>query len=241
MKQNPREVIQMIGVIGGVGFSQSDMFREAQIEEVDTHHGKVTMLLLEKIAFVPRHGKESNIPPHMVNHKANLSAFKEKGIQRVIGINSAGSLNYEIMPPAIMIPHDYIGLWDIATFHDHKTVHIVPGLDEELRQDILSFAEIYELGALDSGIYIQTSGPRLETKAEVRMLSKFADIVGMTLANEATLAKELGLKYASICSVDNYAHGITDEPFTNDMILENAKVNSQGIAEFLLKLVEELK
>ena len=231
----------MIGVIGGVGFSQSEMFKEAQVEEVDTPYGRVTMLLLEKVAFIPRHGRESNIPPHRVNHKANLSAFKEKGIDRVIGVNSAGSLNYEIAPPAIMIPHDYIGLWDIATLHDDKIVHVVPGLDEELRQDILSFAEIYELGAMNSGVYVQTTGPRLETKAEVKMLARFADIVGMTLANEATLAKELGLRYASICSVDNYAHGITDEPLTNEMILENAKVNGERIAEFLLKLVEELK
>lgn len=231
----------MIGVIGGVGFSQSEMFKDAQGEEVDTRYGRVAMLLLEKIAFVPRHGRESNIPPHKVNHKANLSAFKEKGIERIIGVNSAGSLDYEIAPPAIMIPHDYIGLWDNATIYDDKIAHVVPGLDEELRQDILSFAEIYELGAMDSGVYMQTTGPRLETKAEVKMLSKFADIVGMTLANEATLAKELGLRYASICSVDNYAHGITDEPLTNDMILENAKVNSQDIAEFLLRLVEELK
>jgi len=208
---------------------------------VDTPYGKVYMMLLEKISFVPRHGIDRNIPPHKVNHKANLAAFKEKAIDRIIAVNSAGSLNYEIAPPAIMIPHDYIGLWDIATIYDDKIKHVVPGLSEELRQDILSYAEIYELGAIDTGIYIQTTGPRLETRAEVRMLGKFADIVGMTLANEATIACELGLRYASICSIDNYANGITGEPLTNEMILENAKVNGDIIAEFLLKLVEELK
>lgn len=231
----------MIGVIGGVGFSRSDLFKDARIEEVETPYGKVNMMIMERISFVPRHGLDRNIPPHKVDHKANLSAFKEKGIERIIAVNSAGSLNYEIAPPAIMIPHDYVGLWDIATIHDDKIVHIVPGLDEGLRQAILSFAEIYELGAIGSGIYIQTTGPRLETKAEVKMLGKFADIVGMTLANEATIARELGLRYASICSIDNYANGITEEPLTNEMILENAKVNGDVIAEFLLKLVEELK
>jgi 5'-methylthioadenosine phosphorylase len=234
-------VIVIIGVIGGVGFSQSELFSNAGIEEVDTPYGRVTMQLLETMTFVPRHGIHRNIPPHRINHGANLAAFREKDISRVIGVNSAGSLDYEIAPPAIMIPHDYIGLWDIATIHNERIKHIVPGLDEELRQDILSYAKRYDLGVLDRGVYIQTTGPRLETKAEVRMLGKFADIVGMTLANEATIAKELGLSYASICSIDNYAHGVTEGPLTNDMILENAKVNGDVIAEFLLRLVEELK
>jgi 5'-methylthioadenosine phosphorylase len=231
----------MIGVIGGVGFSQSDMFKGAKTEDVESAFGSVNLMLTGKIAYIPRHGSQGNIPPHMINHRANLSAFKAKGIERIIGVNSVGSLNIELAPPAILIPHDYIGLWDKATFHDKEIVHVVPGLDTELRQDICSFADIMELSTVDTGVYVQTTGPRLETKAEVAMLSQFADIVGMTMANEATLARELGLRYASICSVDNYAHGITSEPFTNEMIVANAKETGDRIATFLLALVEELK
>lgn len=231
----------MIGVVGGVGFSQSDMFKGASVEDVDTAYGSVNMLLTGKIAFVPRHGSDGSIPPHMINHRANMSAFRDRGIERIIGVNSVGSLNIELSPPAILIPHDYIGLWSIATFHDGDIVHVVPGLDGELRQDICSFADKLEINVADTGVYVQTTGPRLETKAEVAMLSQFGDVVGMTMANEATLARELELRYASICSVDNYAHGITSEPLTNEMIVANARETGDRIATFLLALVEELK
>ena len=62
---------------------------------------------------------------------------------------------------------------------------------------------------VDTGVYFQTKGPRFETKAEIRMMAQFADVVGMTMAQEASTAQEIGLEYASICSVDNYANGVS--------------------------------
>lgn len=241
LRMLPCRVITMMGMTGGVGFSKSDLFRNAETETVETDFGSVNMMHTGRIVYIPRHGSEGNVPPHMINHRANFSAFKVKGIERIIGVNSVGSLDVELAPPAILIPHDYIGLWDVATFHDSDIVHVVPGLDPELRRDLCSFAQKMELNVVDSGVYIQTRGPRLETRAEVAMLSKFADVVGMTMANEATLARELGLRYASICSVDNYAHGITSEPLTNEMIVANARETGDRIAAFLEALVEELR
>ncbi|UCF07264.1 MAG: MTAP family purine nucleoside phosphorylase [Thermoplasmata archaeon] len=238
---NLEGVVTMIGVLGGVGFSQSAIFSSTEVETVETPYGSVHMFLAGRIAFVARHGRAGNVPPHKINHKANISAFKGKGISKVIGVNSVGSLKPEISPPTILIPHDYFNPWDIATIFDDRIVHVVPGLDQALRNDLLSFADILGLGAVEKGVYVQTLGPRLETKAEVRVLKAFGDVVGMTMANEATLAKEMGLGYASICSVDNFAHGITDEPLTNEMILKNARANGERIAEFLLKVVEELE
>jgi 5'-methylthioadenosine phosphorylase len=230
----------MIGVIGGVGFSKSEVLRNAELEEVTTPFGDVTILITDRFSFIPRHGIEENVPPHKINHQANISAFMEKGIKKIIGVNSVGSLNFEIAPPKILIPHDYINFWDVATFFHDKIVHVVPGLDEELRRKLILIAEDLEVDIVSKGVYIQTSGPRLETKAEIKMLEDFGDVVGMTMASEATLARERGLGFASICSVDNYAHGITDEPLTNEIILENARMNGEKIAEFLLKVGEDL-
>ena len=231
----------MIGVIGGVGFSESEIFKSAEVEEIETPYGVANTLATEKLTFIPRHGIIGKIPPHKINHLANIFAFKAKGITKIIGVNSVGSLKSEISPPSILIPYDYISLWGIATYYDDKIVHIVPGLDEILRQSLLSFADKFGLEVIGKGVYIQTSGPRLETKAEIKMLKNFGDVVGMTMANEATLARELGLGYASICSVDNYAHGIVAEPLTSDIITQNARVNGDRIREFLLKVVEELE
>ncbi len=231
----------MIGVIGGVGFFEAERFKGAQVEEIKTPYGIVHMLILGKVTLIPRHGIQNNVPPHKINHLANIFAFKEKGITKIVGVNSVGSLKQEISPPSILIPHDYIGPWNITTFHDDKIVHIIPYLDEGLRQSLLSFAQKFGLEMVEKGVYIQTLGPRLETKAEIHMLRSFGDVVGMTMASEATLAKELGLGYASICSVDNYAHGIVDEPLTSDLIIKNARINGEKIRDFLLKIAEEFE
>ncbi len=70
------------------------------------------------------------------------------------------------------------------------------------------------------GTYVQTRGPRFETVAEIAALSRFADLVGMTLASEATLARELGMPFAAVCTVDNYANGLADGVLTWDEVLE---------------------
>ncbi len=234
-------IIYMLGVIGGAAFSESATFKNAKVEEIKTRFGVASMLVADNLAFIPRHGINGNIPPHRINHRANIYAFKERGIAKIIGVNSVGSLKFEISPPSILIPHDYISLWNVSTYHDEKIVHIVPGLDEKLRKSILSFARKFGFEVEGKGVYIQTTGPRLETKAEITMLKNYGDVVGMTLGSEATLAKELGIGYASICSVDNYAHGIVDEALTSDMIISNARANSDRIRAFLLKIVGEFK
>lgn len=231
----------MLGVIGGVGFSEAEIFKSADVEKIDTPHGAVQMLLIDKLALIPRHGVHSKVPPHKINHLANIFAFKAKGIMKIIGVNSVGSLKPDISPPSILIPHDYICPWKIATYHDDKIVHVVPGLDENLRESLLTLARKFGLEAVEKGVYIQTPGPRLETKAEIEMLKNFGDVVGMTMANEATLAKELDLSYASICSVDNYAHGIVEEALTSETILKNARMNSARIGDFMLKIAGELE
>jgi 5'-methylthioadenosine phosphorylase len=76
-------------------------------------------------------------------------------------------------------------------------------------------------------------GPRLETKAEIRMMANFADIVGMTMANEAVIAMELDLPYASACSIDNFGNGLVDEPLSVKEISEGTRKN----ADLMIKLI----
>ncbi|NQU98706.1 MTAP family purine nucleoside phosphorylase [Candidatus Woesearchaeota archaeon] len=181
--------------------------------------------------FLQRHGE--GIPPHKIDHKANLLSLKEKGVDKVIGVCSVGSLKLDIPPGSIVIPHDYINLTNMQTYNDLEAVHITPSLDEELRNKIIEAAK-KGISIVNKGVYIQTTGPRLETKAEINMIKNYADIVGMTMANEATLAKELGMKYAAICSVDNFANGLTDE----EISIENVNKNQEKNKEKILKLLE---
>ncbi|MHC1566577.1 MAG: MTAP family purine nucleoside phosphorylase [Candidatus Syntropharchaeia archaeon] len=224
----------MIGIISGADFS---FIEGAETTEFKTPYGSVCVFVLEGAIFVPRHGIKRNVPPHRINHRANIFAFKHRKIDEIIGVNSVGSLKIAIPPESLLVPHDYIALWNIPTYYDSERVHITPGLDEDLRKRIISAARSLSYPVFEKGIYFQTSGPRLETKAEINLLKDYADVVGMTMASEATLARELGLRYASICTVDNYCHGISSIPLSFEEILENTKKNIKKVERVLIEIM----
>ena len=87
------------------------------------------------------------------------------------------------------------------------------GLDEELRQEIITILEKKQYHPIKEGTYFQTIGPRFETKAEIRFYKAFFDLVGMTGSAEATLAHEVGIGFSMVAIVDNMGHGL-GEPLT---------------------------
>jgi 5'-methylthioadenosine phosphorylase len=215
------------------------LFEKGQRIYVGTPFGRVFLLKAGNVYFVPRHGEGNNVPPHKINHRANMSALKKLGVKKIISVNSCGSLKPRIKPPVIIVPNDYICFSD-TTFFDKEIKHISPGLDELLRGLIIRTAKRIKIKTISKGVYFQTTGPRFETKSEIAMLSRFADVVGMTMANEATLAKELGLSYASICSVDNYANGVKNEKIDYDTFLANTKKNFEHLKNLLMAVLEQL-
>lgn len=230
-----------LGLIAGSAYGDLFSREGAKIEQVSTEFGETAIWLTSSLAFLPRHGVENNIPPHRINHQANMSALKQLGVSKIIGVNSSGSLRKTLSPKSLMVPHDYINLWGIKTVHHDEIRHITPGLDEGVRILILNAARKTRINVIAGGVYIQTTGPRLETKAEIEMLKAFGDVVGMTMASEATLAKELGLPYASVCSIDNFCHGITETPLKEQEILSSARQNVDAIKRVINALLEDLK
>jgi 5'-methylthioadenosine phosphorylase len=111
----------------------------------------------------------------------------------------------------LLIPHDFISPWNIPTFFHHEIRHTTPRLIKKLSLYPRKITKSLKINIKMGGVYLQSIGPRLETPAEIRMFSGFADIVGMTLGSEATLANELGIDFVAICSVDNYCNGIKGE------------------------------
>ena len=87
---------------------------------------------------------------------------------------------------------------------------------------------------------MQTSGPRIETKAEVRALSQIGDIVGMTVSSEATLSNELNIPFSAICMVDNYAHGIGEDELSYEHILNTARANTKKTEMILERIITRI-
>ncbi len=230
-----------LGIIGGTSLFGTKFLEGAEEREVDTKYGTVYLLFTaaHEVVFIPRHGKERNIPPHRINYKANIMAFKELGVEKIIGATSVGSLKRAIKPRSLIVPHDYISLCSIPSFYDDELVHVTPVLDESLRNTIIKVAKDSGMDLVEKGVYFQTVGPRLETKAEVNFIRDYADVVGMSMASEATLATELGLRYASISTVDNYAHGIiAEEELDYEKIVDAASKSMADLEKVLMKLME---
>ena len=143
------------------------------------------------------------------------------------------------MPPgSIVVPDDFILLADTPTVFSNRPVHITPELSEEVRRRLIEAAGACGVPVVERGVYWQTQGPRLETRAEIRMMAAHADIVGMTMAAEAIIARELGLSYAALCSVDNYCNGVVETPLTMETILDGAKRNRETMLTIVGKFIE---
>ncbi len=232
-----------IGILSGSG--AYDLGAEVMEEkEISTPYGspssKVQLVNIggRHAAFIRRHGPEHTIPPHMINHRANIYALHNLNVEAIISIGSVGSLKEEIEPPTVVIPDDYISPFRVDTFFDEEVRHITPSMSDVIRSGLRESADALDIPVHYGGTYAQTLGPRLETKAEIRMLSQFADIVGMTVGSEATLSAEMEIDFAAICSVDNYAHGIGGEIPDFQQILTNARKNQERTKAIVRDFVE---
>ncbi len=223
-----------IGIIGGTGYYKW----KGEEMQIETSYGNVIVFYFKlhgrDVFFLPRHGKKHK-PAHAVNYHANIEAMKNAGVEAIISINTVGSMKREIEPGSIFIPDDFIDFTKRkTTFYDDVAIHIdmsipfCPVVRKVLVEEAKKKEEIYE------GIYVATEGPRLETKAEIKMLSNFADVVGMTLVPEAILAREKEICYASICLVSNYAAGLQ-----KSLDVEEIKRMTEEKKGTIIEIIEE--
>lgn len=183
-----------LGIITGSEIEIAQILEGTRDEKISTPFGnpssslKIGLVEGKEIIILFRHGEGHQCPPHRVNHRANIHALAELGINRIVGTSSVGSLKREIKPSDFVVPSDFVSFWDIPTFHDEEAVHITPVLDAEMRKELVNCIKVLGYTVHDGGVYVQTTGPRLETRAEIRVLKSFGDLVGMTMPPEATLA-----------------------------------------------------
>ncbi len=211
-----------VGIIGGSGFRSEKFLKGFSQQIVKTVYGNVLLYQKDKVFFLPRHGKGGNIPPHRINHKANICALNLRGVEKILSVNSVGSLSKRLKPGDIIIPTDYI-TFTPETFFELELKSIVPELHPGVINEVKACAR--KLGIpVKEGVYVQTKGPRFETRAEIKVISKWGDIAGMAMVAEAALAQEVGIPYAALCMVDNYAHGVAKE-FSSELLQKQQKKN----------------
>jgi 5'-methylthioadenosine phosphorylase len=230
-----------LGIISGTVLLQGKgIFEDLREETVETEFGRTTLFRSTDIVFIARHGTDPrhHILPHLINHEANLTALKELGVREILGVHSTGTLKRHLKPGMLVVPDDYILVGAGPTVVREKATHIVPVLNAEVRRKWLEAARFCDLDCVEGGIYWQTVGPRFETRAEIAMISQFADLVGMTMASEAVIAQELEVPYASLCSVDNFAHGLEEKALTLEEVFRHARQNAESILRILTRYIE---
>ncbi|MGM5482592.1 MAG: hypothetical protein ACQESF_03965, partial [Nanobdellota archaeon] len=157
----------MLGIIVGSSFFGS--FDESESKDVTTDYGRARIFFNKGKVFLQRH--QDNTPPHKINHKANIKALQKTGVDKIISICSCGSLDPKKKPGSIVIPEDYIDIFNNETFFDEKIRFTLPKLDDSLINKLLEIAKANSIDVLKNAVYWQSKGPRFETKAEVKMIS----------------------------------------------------------------------
>jgi len=236
-----------IAIIGGTGLDQLDGLHIEEKLVVNTPYGSPSAPILKgnfhgkPVYFLARHGEHHEWPPHRVNYRANMFALKKLNVEQVIAVNAVGGIHHDMGPAVISVPDQIIDYtWGrIHTYSDDETsplehIDFTFPYADRTRELLVRAGDAAGISVLARGVYGCTQGPRLETAAEiVRMRRDGCDLVGMTAMPEAPLAREIGLDYASLCVVANWAAGCTDELITMEFINATLKVGMENIRKIL--------
>ena len=239
----------MIGIIGGTGVFDSNLFESIEKIHVDTKYGKPSASIKvgeyegKKIAFLARHGNKHEFPPHNVNYRANIAALKHMGVKTIFAFSAVGSLKEEFKRGDFAIVRHYIDFTKSRerTFYDkNEVIHIT--MAEPYCKDTSDFAlnEAKKLGypIHDNATYVCIEGPQFSTKAESKLYQMIGgDIIGMTVCPETQLAREAEIHYTCIATITDYDCW-KNEPVTSEAVVKTMKENNKKIKELMKKLIK---
>jgi 5'-methylthioadenosine phosphorylase len=242
-----------IGIIGGSGLYDMAELTDREEKSVATPFGDpsgpyvIGTLRGRRVAFLARHGVGHRILPSELNFRANIYGFKVLGVERLISASAVGSLKHEYRPLDIVVPDQFFDRTKgrISTFFGRGLVahvafaHPVCGLLGSVAHEACK-----AVGATvhKGGTYVCMEGPQFSTLAESKLYRSWGmDIIGMTNLQEAKLAREAEMCYATIALVTDYDCWHPDhDSVTVDMIIQNLVANSKTAQQVIADAVSRL-
>lgn len=234
-------------IIGGTGIYNPDSLENRRQVWQETKYGKVEVTLGSykgvELAFIPRHGAKHSVPPHLINYRANILALYKLGVKNILATAAVGSLNYELKPGHFVLvdqfldytksrPNTFYEGGEMGVVHCDMTIPYCP----QLRHAMMQAAANLEYEVVNGGVYVCTEGPRFETAAEISVFKLLGgDVVGMTSVPEVCLARELGMCYATVATITNFAAGISPSILTHSEVYEVMKKNTYCVRQLILE------
>ena len=243
-----------LGIIGGSGLYDIDGLSDIIEKEIQTPFGKPSSPITigrigsVSIGFIARHGTGHTITPTEVNYRANIFAMKLLGVKKIVGISACGSLREDYQPGILVVPSqlfDFTKNRKRSFFEEGFVTHI--GVAEpfcsDFSNDIYSAVKKVSPTAKHGGTAITIEGPRFSTKAESQIYRGWGlDLIGMTTAPEAFLAREAEICYGSIFHVTDYdVWHQTEDPVSVDQIFQVIKKNTRLAKESIFVLANDFK
>ncbi|MDI6901219.1 MAG: S-methyl-5'-thioadenosine phosphorylase [Anaerosomatales bacterium] len=240
-----------IGVFGGSGFYS--LLESPHEIKVDTPYGAPSSPVMygeiggKTVAFLPRHGTEHTLPPHMINYRANVYAMKLLGVERIIGPNACGSLQPHVEPGDFVICDQFVDrTWGRKdTFYDGPTTTHVSSADPycpTMRTIATDKARELGISVHEKGTVVVIQGPRFSTRAESRWFaSQGWEVINMTQYPECYLARELEICYCNISLITDHDAGAEGvEPVTNDEVVRVFNENNEKLKALLHAMIPAL-
>lgn len=239
-----------IAVIGGTGVYDPALLESIKEHTMTNRFGEAKVMVGsykgEELAFIPRHGADHSAAPHLINYRANIMALKQLGVENILATAAVGSLLLDFKPGEFVLADQFLDFTKTRdnTFyeggadgvvHCDMTVPYCPDLRAAIQK---SGAEL-DLVVHNGGTYVCTEGPRFETAAEIQMFKILGgQVIGMTSVPEVCLARELGICYANISIVTNYAAGIAHGILTHSEVVEMMQGSINNIRRMIMESVK---
>ncbi|ASF46428.1 S-methyl-5'-thioinosine phosphorylase [Methylovulum psychrotolerans] len=236
-----------LAFIGGTGLTQLSGFNISRRETLKTPYGNPSAEFLigefngHPVIFLARHGNPHTLAPHKINYRANIWGLKQLGVEDIVAVAAVGGITEAMVPAHIAFPDQLIDYTynRIQTFFEDEN-YPVTHIDftfpysPSLRNALIGAAAQAGIAISPQATYGCTQGPRLETIAEIaRMERDGCDVVGMTGMPEAALARELGMNYASVSVIANWAAGKSAGEITMAEIEQNLHLGMANTAQLL--------
>ncbi|HEX5248170.1 MAG TPA: S-methyl-5'-thioadenosine phosphorylase [Gaiellales bacterium] len=243
-----------IGVFGGSGFYS--FLERAEDVTVDTPYGPTSDRFTigdiggKRVAFLPRHGRNHQLPPHAIPYRANLWAMRELGVRRLIGPCASGSLQKDLPPGTFVVCDQFVDRTSARrdTFYDGPVTTHVSAADPycpDLRSILLETGRAQGLDIRDGGTVVVIQGPRFSTRAESKWFSAMGwGVINMTAYPEGWLARELGLCYANVSLITDYDVGLEDdpniEPVSHEAVVKVFTENNDKLRKLLFEAIPKI-